>query len=159
MTILIFYLICILVLCICILYSVKYPFNEPYSNESIVSTTAYVGMKPNYYAHEMPEDFFSNILHEIKGKHIHDSIDSFIVTSLNDKLPKDEKHKYEILSTEVLNDTLNIITKQFIIYRNTKAYGIAITIDYQTIDGKSKILLGKVDGFIFQDKLFNGLLK
>jgi hypothetical protein len=155
MTKLILCLICVLILCTCTLYLITCCAKEYYTNASIVSTTAYVGMRPSYYGYEMPEDFFIEVLREINGKYIQGSIDSFIIARLNDKLPKDEKHKYQILSTEILNETLNITAKQFLIYRSTKAYGIAITINYQTIDDKVKILFGSVDGFIFEDKLFH----
>ena len=139
---------------------IRETFSAPVASATpgLISPEAYSDIPENHYAAEMRQEFFINALKDLVGREFEGAADKVVVDTFNDKLPANEKHKYKIVSStdiqSVRSEELGLFTKQYIIHRDTKAIAISITIDCQVLNSKTKILLGKVDGFVFEDKVF-----
>ena len=129
---------------------ILYVCNYSYLHENFaIPASAYANLPSTHFAAEMPLEFFDNIVKELVGREII-KVEDTLIDELNKKLPSGEKHKFKIVYAEHLFKSQPLIsTTHCVVYRNTKMYGVSITIEHVT----NTIITAKVNGFIFEDQL------
>lgn len=143
----------------------------------------------NHYAVEMQDRFFIDILEEEKKKlskpnekyiatlinkelksKVLKQINKYIIDLLNDELFKissNEQHIFTNVFSKVnemyqaiwSNGNCIIVITDHIIYRDTKMYGVSLTLKtlYNIKDNTKYLLDYKLNGFVFEDKVKNNI--
>lgn len=144
---------------------------------------------PQHYAIEMHDRFFIDTLDNEKNKlanvddkyiedisdnnikeELHKRVDKYLIDLLNTKLfeiSSDEKFIFSNIYSKITNayqaiwtkGNCMVVTSNHIIYRDTKVYGVSLTITtlHNIKDGSIYLTDYNMNGFIFEDKIKNNV--